>query len=46
MYENGNGIKKDIKQAIYWYEKSSEQGDEDAKNKLKNLKKRKWKLFI
>jgi TPR repeat protein len=45
MYENGNGIKKDIKQAIYWYEKSSEQGDENAKNKLKNLKKRKWKLF-
>ena len=37
MYENGNGIEKDMNQAIYWYKKSAEQGDEDAQNKLKEL---------
>ena len=37
MYENGNGIVKDIDQAIYWYEKSAEQGNQDAQNKLEKL---------
>ncbi|PKY50682.1 hypothetical protein RhiirA4_546100 [Rhizophagus irregularis] len=35
MYENGEGIVKDIDQAIYWYKKS-EQGYQDAQ-KLINL---------
>jgi TPR repeat protein len=39
MYENGDGIKKDINQAIYWYEKSAKQGDNDAQNKLEELRK-------
>ena len=27
IYENGNGIDKDINKAIYWYQKSAEQGN-------------------
>jgi TPR repeat protein len=27
MYENGQRIVKNINKAIYWYEKSAEQGD-------------------
>ncbi|UZO03807.1 uncharacterized protein OCT59_024209 [Rhizophagus irregularis] len=41
MYEEGDGITKDIGKAIYWYEKSAKQGDQDAQIKLKNLKKNK-----
>ena len=37
MYENGYGVKKDIKQAKYWYEKAAAQGNENAKNALKRL---------
>ena len=37
MYKNGNGIKEDINQAIYWYKKSSEQGHHHAQNKLEEL---------
>ncbi|CAB5191150.1 unnamed protein product [Rhizophagus irregularis] len=37
MYENGEGIVKNIDQAIYWYKKSAEQGDQDARNKLEEL---------
>ncbi|GBB84168.1 hypothetical protein RclHR1_01080024 [Rhizophagus clarus] len=40
MYENGDGIKKDINQAIYWYKKSAEQENEDAQCKLKVLLKK------
>ena len=36
MYENGEGVERDIDQAIYWYKKSAEHGD---KNALKELKK-------
>ncbi|CAB4440975.1 unnamed protein product [Rhizophagus irregularis] len=36
MFE-GDGITKDIGKAIYWYEKSAEQGDLDAKVKLKTF---------
>ncbi|GES98810.1 kinase-like domain-containing protein [Rhizophagus clarus] len=42
MYENGDGIKKDLNQAIYWYEKSANQGNQDAQNGLENL----FKNFI
>lgn len=38
MYECGNGIEKNVGQAIYWYGKSAEQGDLDAQNKLETLK--------
>jgi TPR repeat protein len=34
-HENGDGIEKDIDQAIYWYEQS---GFQNAKSRLKNLK--------
>jgi TPR repeat protein len=37
MYENRNGIKKDLKQATYWYEKSAKQKNQNAKDKLKNI---------
>ena len=41
MYENGEGIIKDIDKAIYWYEKSAKQGDQDAQAKLEKLLKNK-----
>ena len=34
MYENGQGIEKDHKKAIYWYTKSAEQGDAFSQNIL------------
>ncbi|GBB88070.1 hypothetical protein RclHR1_01460020 [Rhizophagus clarus] len=37
MYESGDGIIKDINQAIYWYKNSSEQGNDDAKYNLAKL---------
>ena len=39
MYKSGEGIEKDIKQAIYWYEQSAKQGYQNAQNQLKRLKK-------
>ncbi|GES87929.1 kinase-like domain-containing protein [Rhizophagus clarus] len=36
MYEDGE-VKKDINQAIYWYNKSAEQGDKHAQMKLNEL---------
>ena len=44
MYEYGNGVGINVKQAIYWYKKSAEQGDEDAQNKLKKLSE-KWIIY-
>jgi tetratricopeptide (TPR) repeat protein len=47
MYESGNGVTKDYNQAIYWYRKAAEQGDENEKdaraalNKLISLEKNK-----
>ncbi|PKY62650.1 hypothetical protein RhiirA4_489506 [Rhizophagus irregularis] len=38
MYENGEGIVKNMNKAIYWYKKSAEQENKDAQNKLKKLK--------
>ena len=37
VYYNGDGIDKDIGKAIYWFEKSAEQGDHDAKIELEKL---------
>jgi TPR repeat protein len=37
MFEDGIGIEKNINQATYWYKKSSEQGDQDAQEKLNEL---------
>ena len=37
MYENGEGTEENIEQAKYWYKKSADQGDEDAKEALKEL---------
>ncbi|GBB84162.1 hypothetical protein RclHR1_01080018 [Rhizophagus clarus] len=37
MYDIGIDVKKDTKQAIYWYKKSAEQGHQDAKKKLNEL---------
>ena len=38
MYEEGSGVDKDISQAIHWYTKAAEQGDEEAKEALERLK--------
>jgi hypothetical protein len=38
MYEDGTGVTRDINQAIVWYTKAAEQGDEDAKKALARLK--------
>src|SRR5581483_8375290 len=37
MYEKGDGIKKDIDRAIYWYKKSAEQKYNHAQDKVKKL---------
>jgi TPR repeat protein len=34
MYQNGEGVTQDYKQAIKWYTKSAEQGDADAQSNL------------
>lgn len=30
MYENGNGVERDLERAAYWYEKTAAQGDREA----------------
>ena len=37
MYEGGEGIIENIDQAIYWYKKSTEQGNKGAQYKIKNF---------
>ena len=37
LYELGEGIEKNIKNAIYWYKKAEENGCQKAKQKLNNL---------
>jgi TPR repeat protein len=32
-------LKKNMDQAIHWYEQSAKQGNEDAQNKIEELKK-------
>jgi hypothetical protein len=34
VYENGNGVEQDLKQAVYWYTKAAEQGYADAQYNL------------
>jgi hypothetical protein len=34
MYEHGEGVPQNYKEAIYWYRKAAEQGDADAHKKL------------
>jgi TPR repeat protein len=38
MYEIGEGVEENIKQAIYWYKKSAKQGNENALIKVEQLK--------
>ena len=37
MYANGEGVAKNDEQAVKWYRKAAEQGDEDAKKLLEKL---------
>lgn len=37
-YRYGEGVTKDLEKAKYWYTKAAEQGDEEAKEKLEQLK--------
>ena len=37
MYMEGCGVAKDDSEAVKWYRKAAEQGDEDAKEALKRL---------
>ena len=45
MYKEGQGTEKNIDQAIYWYRKSAEQGNQSAQNKLETLIRTKNYLF-
>ena len=36
-YENGQGVGKDINEAVKWYRKAAEQGDAKAKENLRKL---------
>ena len=36
-YYNGEGVERDYEQAVYWYEKTAEQGQEFAQYNLKKL---------
>jgi TPR repeat protein len=39
MYEKGYGVKQSDREAVKWYRKGAEQGDETAIEKLKRLNK-------
>jgi TPR repeat protein len=38
LYENGVGVEFDMDQAVYWYSKAGEQGDENAAQKAATIK--------
>lgn len=38
FYEEGNGVPKDLQQAITWYQKAATRGNEDSKARLRRLK--------
>jgi len=38
LYEKGEGTAKNIDGAIYWYKKSADQGDQEARNRLERFK--------
>lgn len=37
MYERGKGVAQDYAEAVKWYRKAAAQGNENAKNKLKEM---------
>lgn len=37
LYENGWGVSKDYKKALYWYEKAAEKGQSEAQHNLASL---------
>jgi TPR repeat protein len=37
LYENGEGVEKDINRAITWYEKAMMLGDDTAKNNIRRI---------
>ena len=37
MYESGTGVEASLSEAVKWYQKAAEQGEEDAKKRLKDL---------
>ncbi|MCP4389878.1 MAG: sel1 repeat family protein, partial [Gammaproteobacteria bacterium] len=37
MYEKGRGVTKNKTEAIYWYQKASDQGEERARERLAKL---------
>jgi TPR repeat protein len=39
MYEHGQRVAKDRKQARQWYEKAAEAGDQNAKDRLRKFSK-------
>ncbi len=39
MYENGLGMKKNVVEAVTWYRKAADKGNEHAKKALKRLHK-------
>lgn len=45
-YRLGDDLPKDKEKAIYWYEKAAAQGDKDAKERLKLLKKGIWSYLF
>ena len=42
MYENGQGVLQDYKEAIKWYKKSAEQGDKHAQSNLGRMYRYGW----
>ena len=40
MYEFGEGVEKNYKEAVNWYKKAAEQGHEKAQNRLESLSKK------
>ena len=38
MYGNGEGVSKDYSQAMLWYKKAADKGNEDAKSALKRIR--------
>ena len=38
MYDNGHGVKEDYTEAMRWYRKAADRGDDEAKATLESLK--------
>ena len=39
MYKDGIGMKRNLDEACQWFQKAADQGDEEAKEQLKQLRK-------